>query len=331
MPKGLAVPRVPGHGTRRGGEAARGWAGCGTFSVVAHAEDLGKKVAILSMGVSGGLALAKLLAGWLGGSNAVLADGVESAGDVLASGFILVGLSVAARPPDDNHPYGHGRFETLTGLGVGLALAVIGALITWHSLLDLGATHTPPRFFAVWPLVVSVLAKATLSTYKFRVGKNIGSSALVADAWNDTVDILSGSVALIALSLTLYDPSRFLAADHYGGAAVGLIVIVLGLQVVRETSLTLMDTMPDEGRMRDIRKSALTVRGALDVEKCFARKTGLRYHVDLHLEVDPELSVRRGHSIAEEVRNKVKADLPWVADVLVHVEPYGEREWHGES
>lgn len=305
--------------------------GCGTFSLVAQAEDLGKKVSILSMAVSGGLAVAKLLAGWLGGSNSVLADGVESAGDVLASGFILLGLSVAARPPDENHPYGHGRFETLTGLGVGLALAAVGALITWHSLQNVDAVHAPPHFYAVWPLIASVVLKATLSTYKFKVGRKIGSSAIVADAWNDTVDILSGTVALIALSLTLYDPVRFLAADHYGGAAVGLIVIVLGLQVVRETSLTLMDTMPDDDRMNDIRKSAISVKGALDVEKCYARKTGLRYHVDLHLEVDPELSVRRGHSIAEEVRNKVKADLPWVADVLVHVEPYGEREWHGES
>jgi cation diffusion facilitator family transporter len=299
--------------------------------LVAIAEDLGKKVSIISIAVSGGLAVSKLIIGWLAGSTSVVADGFESAGDVVASAFILLGLHIAARPPDDNHPYGHGRFETLTGLGVGIALAVIGGLISWHALQNVGAVHEPPGSYAIWPLIASVILKATLSTYKFRVGRRIGSSAIVADAWNDTVDILSGTVALIAVGLTLYDPSRFLAADHYGGAAVGLIVIVLGLQVVRETSLTLMDTMPDDIRMAEIRASAKSVRGALDVEKCYARKTGLRYHVDLHLEVDPDLSVRRGHSIAEEVRNKVRADLPWVADVLIHVEPYGEREWHGES
>jgi len=297
---------------------------------VAYAEELGKKVSILSMAVSASLAVSKLIIGVMAGSTSVVADGLESAGDVLASGIILLGLSVAARPPDDNHPYGHGRFETLSGLAIGLGLAFVGVIITWKSLSHLDDLHKPPALYAIWPLIASVILKATLATYKFRVGRRILSSGLVADAWNDSVDILSGSVALAAVALTIFDPQRFIAADHYGGAAVGLIVIVLGLQVVRETSLTLMDTMPDDDRMRSIRTTALTVPGALDVEKCYARKTGLRYHVDLHLEVDPDLSVRRGHSIAEEVRNKVKDDLPWVADVLVHVEPFGERAWHGE-
>lgn len=286
---------------------------------------------MISMAVSATLAVAKITIGFLAGSTSVVADGIESAGDVLASGIILLGLYVAARPADDNHPYGHGRVETLTGLAVGMGLAFVGVLITWRSLQNVHQAHAAPALYAIWPLIASVLAKSALAAYKFGVGRRIRSSALVADAWNDSVDILSGSVALAAVGLTLFDPARFLAADHYGGAAVGLIVVVLGIQVVRETSLMLIDTMPDESMMASIRSSALAVPGALDVEKCFARKTGLRYHVDLHLEVDPDLSVRRGHSIAEEVRNHVKSDLPWVADVLVHVEPYGERAWHAES
>lgn len=297
---------------------------------MASAEQLGRRVSLLSMAVSGGLAVAKLVIGWIAGSNSVMADGVESAGDVLASGLILFGLWVAARPPDENHPYGHGRFETLTGLAVGIGLAMVGVLIAWRSMQGIGARHQPPGLYAIWPLIASVLMKGFLSTYKFRIGRQIGSSALRADAWNDTVDILSGSVALVAVGLTLYDPSRFLAADHYGGAAVGLIVVVLGFQVVRETGLTLMDTMPDDGSIGLIRQSALRVPGALDVEKCFARKTGLRYHVDLHLEVDPELTVQQGHSIAEQVRNQVRKDLDWVADVLVHVEPYGGCGYDGK-
>ncbi len=298
--------------------------------VMVNAEKLGWRVSLISIAVSGGLAVAKLVIGWMAGSNAVMADGVESVGDVVASGFILFGLWVAARPPDENHPYGHGRFETLTGLAVGIGLAIVGILISWRSLQEIGAYHTPPKLYAIWPLMASIVLKAILSTYKFKVGRQIGSSALRADAWNDTVDILSGSVALVAVGLTLYDPSRFLAADHYGGGAVGLIVVVLGIQVIRETGMTLMDTMPDEGSIVEIRTSALRVPGALEVEKCFARKTGLRYHVDLHLEVDPKLTVLEGHSIAEEVRHQVKRDLEWVADVLVHVEPHGGCGYHGK-
>ncbi len=297
---------------------------------MASNEDLGKRASLISIAVSGFLAVSKLLVGWLAGSTSVVADGFESAGDVVASGVILLGLWVASRPADENHPYGHGRFETLTGLGVGIGLVLVGAGITWRSLHGLSTAHTAPAGYAVWPLIASVLMKATLARYKFKVGRRIGSSGLIADAWNDTVDILSGSVALAAVGLTLYDPHRFLAADHWGGAAVGVIVVILGLQVVRETALTLMDTMPGEKQMAEIRASATKVDGALDVEKCWARKTGLRYHVDLHLEVDPELTVRRGHEIAEQVRHQVCRDVDWVADVLVHVEPHGERAMYGK-
>lgn len=300
-------------------------------SGVGKAETQGARIAIASMAVSGSLAVAKLIAGWLAGSASVVADGVESAGDVLASSIVLLGLTVAARPPDKNHPYGHGRFETLTGLVTGLGLALVGAGIIWKSLQDIGLRHSPPAAYALVPVAASVLLKSIMAALKLRVGRRIRSSALVADAWNDAVDILSGSVALMAVGLSLYDPERFLSADHYGGAIIGCIVILLGIRVVHETSLTLMDTMPDEEMMASIRQSALRVPGALDVEKCYARKTGLRYHVDLHLEVDPELTVRRSHAIAEQVRNRVKEDLAWVEDVLVHVEPYGERAFHGES
>ena len=300
-------------------------------SGVGKAESQGARIAIVSMAVSGMLAVAKLIAGWLGGSASVVADGVESAGDVLASSIVLLGLTVAARPPDKNHPYGHGRFETLTGLVTGLGLALVGVGIIWKSMQDVGLRHSPPAAYALIPVAASVVLKAVMGALKLRIGRRIRSAALVADAWNDTVDILSGSVALLAVGLSLYDPDRFLAADHYGGAAIGCIVILLGLRVVHETSLTLMDTMPDEEMMATIRKAALTVPGALDVEKCYARKTGLRYHVDLHLEVDPDLTVRRSHAIAEQVRNRVKEEIGWVEDVLVHVEPYGERAYHGES
>lgn len=286
------------------------------------AHSTGKRIALLSMLASALLAVGKIVLGILAGSTSVVADGVESAGDVLASGIVMFGLMVAARPPDENHPYGHGRFETLAGLAVGMLLAVTGAAICVGSLDRIREVHPPPANYAFIPLVVSIAVKSGLSALKFRFGRRLRSEALVADAWNDTVDILSGAVALSAVGLTLYDPARFLIADHVGGCGVGLIVIFLGLRVVRDTTLHLMDTMPEDGTMDEIRRIALTVPGALDVEKCFARKTGLQYHVDLHLEVDPDLTVRASHDIATAVRIKLKETLPYVADVLVHVEPH---------
>jgi cation diffusion facilitator family transporter len=272
--------------------------------------------------ISGLLAIAKVLVGWQAGSQAVIADGVESAMDVLTALAVLISLGVAIRPPDEDHPYGHGRFEILTGLVLGHVLSLTGVVIAWRSIVVMLSPRPAPAPYAIWPLAVSIVAKFFLSAYKMRTGRKIGSSALIADAWNDTVDMLSGAVALVAVGLSVWSPALFRHADPIGGVLVGAIIIVLGFKVVRETTLHLMDTMPEAKTMKEIRSSALTVSGALGVEKCFARKTGLRYHVDLHLEVDPDLTVRDSHSIAEQVRNKVKGDLPWVADVLVHVEPH---------
>ena len=282
---------------------------------------IGQRVAIAGMVVSGSLAIVKVIAGVSGHSTAVVADGLESAGDVFASGFVLLGLTLAARPADENHPYGHGRVEILTGLLIGLALTAGGALICYDSLRRLGQPRLPLAAYVVWPLVASVLAKTALASVKFHYGRKLRSAALAADAWNDTKDTGSAIAALIAVGLTLSDPVRFFDADRYGGFIVGLMVVSVGVRVARDTSLQLMDTMPDEGLMKQIRAVASTVPGVRGVEKCYARKTGLRYHVDLHLEVDPEITVRQSHEIAHNVRYQVRKQLDWVADVLVHVEP----------
>lgn len=282
-----------------------------------------RRIALLSIVIGVILSAVKITAGYLAGSTATLADGLESAGDVAASAVVLFGLAMAARPPDRNHPYGHGRLEMLSGFTVGLMLALGGVAISLRAMSRVYEAHQPPAGYAVAALVLSVAVKIVLAGCKFHFARLTRSAALQADAWNDSIDILSGCVALSALGLTLYDPSRFLAADHLGGVVIGLIVVVLGLRVVRETTYQLIDTMPEPALMEEIRAIAQSVAGARGVEKCYARKTGLQYHVDLHLEVDPDLTVRQSHEIAGEVRRRIRERLDWVADVLVHVEPYG--------
>jgi cation diffusion facilitator family transporter len=209
----------------------------------------------------------------------------------------------------------------LAGLIVGLILAAGGVGISYRSLQNAGTAHLPPQAYTAWALLASVVIRGIASTWKFRIGKRLGSGALVADAWNDAVDILSALAALVALALTLYDPARFLAADHYGGFAVGLFVIFAGARVLRDTSLDLLDTMPEEAFTARIRAVASEVPGVLGVEKCYARKTGLHYHVDLHLEVDPNMTVWESHELGHQAQLHLKQKLDWVADVLVHIEP----------
>ncbi len=261
--------------------------------------------------------------GYAAGSTSVVAAGFEFLGDVLASVLVLLGMMLAAKPADADHPYGHGRIEILAGLSVGVILAAGGIGIGFRSLQKVTEVHPPPELYSIWPLLAAIAIRTGMSTLKFRVGRRIGSGSLVADAWNDAVDILSAAAALCALGLTLYDPVRFLPADHYGGFTVGLFVIYTGLRVLRETSLDLIDTMPAVEVIERIKTTALRVAGVRGIEKCYARKTGLQRHVDLHVEVDSQISVAEAHDIATNVRLHIRQALPEIADVFVHVEPFG--------
>jgi len=282
---------------------------------------IGQRIAASGMAVTAILAIVKVVAGMWGHSTAVVADGLESCSDVFSSGVVLLGLTLAAKPADENHPYGHGRIEILTGLLIGLVLSAGGALISYGSIERIGHPHQTLAAFVVWPLAASAAVKITMSATKFHYGTKLHSAALCADAWHDATDTVSGFTALAAVGLTLWAPSRFPNADGYGGFLVGLIVIGAGVRVAYETAMQLMDTMPDDRLMKQIRETAMEEAGVRGVEKCFARKTGLRYHVDLHLEVDPDMTVRQSHDLAHRVQERIQGRLDWVAAVLVHVEP----------
>jgi cation diffusion facilitator family transporter len=280
-----------------------------------------RRVTLLGIAVSAVLACSNVIVGLLAHSASVVATGFEFAGDVLASIIVLIGMSVAARPADENHPYGHGRFETVSAFTVGIILVAAGIMICYASLHAIGASHPPPGISAAVALVVAITLRGIMSSVKFRIGRRLRSSALIADAWNDAVDILSAFAALTAVALATYDPVRFRAADHFGGFVVGIVVVITGIRVVRDASLELVDTMPSPELTSEILRFARSVEGVQGVDKVAARKTGLQYHIDLHIEVDPALAVAEGHAIAGRVRRSLKNELSWVADVLVHVEP----------
>jgi cation diffusion facilitator family transporter len=281
----------------------------------------GRRVALAGIVASAVLATLNIIVGVITRSTSVVATGAEFAGDVLASTVVLLGMIVALKPADENHPYGHGRIETIAAFLVGVILLAGGVGVCWTSLQAVGEVHDPPSAAAIVVLIVAIACRGVMSLVKFRVGRRLRSAALVADAWNDTVDILAATVALTAVALAMYDSARFLAADHYGGFAVGIIMILTGVRVLRDASLELMDTMPSGEMIERVRAAALEVPGVLALDKTFARKTGFRYHVDLHIEVDPNLTVAAAHLIGGRVRSHVRERLGWVADVLVHVEP----------
>jgi cation diffusion facilitator family transporter len=159
-----------------------------------------------------------------------------------------------------------------------------------------------PHLYGVWPMVASIVVKTGLSLGKFRFDRRLGSAAIVANAWHDGIEFASGVVALLALALTLYDPEHLRAADHWLGFAAGLIVLLTARHIVKDTSDELMEAMPSQRRIEGIRNVALSAPGVKGVEEIFARKTGLQYHVELHLEVDPQMTVQNFRELATRTR-----------------------------
>ena len=266
-------------------------------------------------------AILKITIGYWANSLAVMADGMESAGDVVASVILWLGLRMSAQPADEDHPYGHGRFEILAGQAIGAFLIASGAILAWQASIHLKQAQTVPEAYAIWTVVLSIMIKVGLARWKKKAARELRSAALQADATNDWLDVLSGLIAISAVGLNLWKPEQFSHADSVGGVVIAMLVVFLGIQVLRESSWELLDTMPSTEMLTAIKACAMEVKGTEGIEKCRARKTGFQYHVDLHLEVNPHLTVEAAHQISGAVRASIRKQIPWVADVLVHIEP----------
>lgn len=290
----------------------------------------GQRLAVMGMVISAGLAFIKVTGGIFTGSTALSADGFESASDVLASAIIWSGMAIARRPADHKFPYGYGRAESLAGKTVGTILLMSAVLLATHSVHRLFGPPVSLPAWILWPLGISFAAKGWLAFSKYRTGKRIRSSALVADSGNDAVDMLSAAVAATAISLNLIDHERFAYADPIGGVGVSVIIFLMGLNIFRRTSEELMDIMPENSVIQQVRESAEAVEGVLAVEKCYGRKSGTQYFFDLHVEVDPQMTVHDAHVVAHKVKDRILEDRDYAKNVLVHIEPFCTHHTHPE-
>ena len=284
----------------------------------------GPRLAVISVGANSLLAALNLVIGSRGGSLTVVASGIEFGADVAASLAVLFGFWYASRPADSNHPYGHGRAETLIGFLIGLALFLIGGSIAAHAVRDIDAVHAPPAVYTLWPLALALAVKAVMMVSKMRVEPSHGQPGVAGRRLErQRRRVVGGGRHHRARPHALRSRCGFARPITSAALLVGVFVIIAGLGVVRSTSLDLIDTMPPESLLNEVRQAACTVDGVRGVEKLFARRTGLQYHVDLHLEVDGWISVDAGHAIATAVRERIRIDVAAVSDVLVHVEPAG--------
>ncbi len=267
------------------------------------------------------LAIIKGLGGFFGNSYALIADAIESLTDIFSSLLVLFGLKYANRPPDKNHPYGHGRAEPLvTFLVVGF-LITSATIIAYESIKNIRTPHQLPHLWTLFILAPLIIWKEISFRLVIKKAKETNSSSLKADAWHHRSDAITSITAFIGISIALYFGKGYETADDWAALFAAGFILYNSFLIFRPALGEIMDEHLYDDLVDDIRKSSLTVDGILATEKCLIRKAGMQYHVDLHAIVDKNISVKAGHDLAHKLKNTLRSELPQLGHVLIHIEP----------
>ena len=284
-----------------------------------------RQAAILGILVNGGLALVKAAAGILGNAYVLIADAVESLTDVFSSLVVWLGLRVAAQPADAKYPYGRGRAETLSAVLVAFMLFAAAGAITIESVHQIRTPHQAPAPFTLIVLVAVVVIKEAMFRFVLNVGEGVESTAIKADAWHHRSDAITSGAAFLGISIALWNGPGYETADDWAALIAASVIVINGYTILRPALGEILDRAPDSGIETEVRRLAQSVHGVLGTHKCYVRKLGLDFFVDLDLQVDGQMTVETSHQLAHEVQNLIRAELPLITKVLIHVEPLKDR------
>jgi cation diffusion facilitator family transporter len=266
-------------------------------------------------------AVVKFVAGILGNSYALIADAIESTTDVFASILVWIGLKYSTKPADENHPYGHGRFEVISTFAVIGFLVVSATIIAIESIKNIQTPHEPPKVFTLYVLGGIILFKELSYQYVIRQSKKTHSSSLKADAWHHRSDAITSVMAFIGIVFAIFMGEGFEAADDVAALIASFFIVYNAYKIFKPIISEISDEQVYDDMIEDVRRIATTVPGVIDTEKCHIRKMGMTFYVDLHLIVDGNLTVIQGHRIAHNLKDEIQRQIPEIADVLVHTEP----------
>lgn len=281
----------------------------------------GQSSTLLGIGANVALVLGKGTAGVVGHSYALIAEAIESGTDIFSSLIVWLGLRTTAREPDENHPYGHGKAEPLAAIAVALALLGAAAYIATEGVLHIITPHQLPAPFTLAVLAVVIAIKETLYRRVNKVGEEVDSNAVKADAWHHRADVITSCTAFVGISIALIGGKGWEAADDWAALVACCFIVYNAYHIFRPAFGEIMDEAPAGTWAEDVRALAEAVPGVVATEKCFVRKMGFEYFADLHVIVDGRISVREGHNIAGAVKAAIKQAKPAVYNVLVHIEP----------
>jgi cation diffusion facilitator family transporter len=283
-----------------------------------------RRAALAGLVVNLALGITKLVGGIVGNTFALVADAVNSIGDSFSSIAVLVGLHVAQRPPDRQHPYGHTRAEAIAGLSVAILIAVSALMVGWEAVQRLNISHDVPPIWTLWIAGINVVLKEILYWVNIIVGRRTGSRAVMAGAWDHRSDALCSLAVLAGIALVRWGGSRLMWADEVAALIVVAIILYAAYRLFQTSASELLDRQADDPLVAEIRNRAASVPGVRGVETLWVRKSGLEYFADIHIEVDPKMTVEEGHRISHEVKDRLIHEFAPLRDVLVHLEPHGE-------
>lgn len=267
------------------------------------------------------LAIIKGLAGFFGNSYALIADAIESTTDIFASFLVLLGFKYAKRPADDNHPYGHGKIEPLITFGVVAFLVVSATIIAYESIKNIQTPHKIPKSWTLIILGLIIVWKEVSFQIVIRKSKLTNSSSLKADAWHHRSDAITSVMAFIGISIAIIFGKGYETADDWAALFASAFILYNSYLILRPALGEVMDEQLYDDLILEIREKSTKVNGVLGTEKCFIRKSGMKFHVDLHAIVDSKISVKVGHDISHNLKDYLRKEIPNLGHVLIHIEP----------
>ncbi len=267
------------------------------------------------------LALIKGVTGYFGNSYALIADAIESTTDIFSSTLVLFGLKYSSRPADENHPYGHGRAEPLiTFLVVGF-LITSATIIAYESIMNIGTPHDLPKPYTLIVLGAIIIWKEISFRLVIKKSKETNSSSLKADAWHHRSDAITSVAAFIGISIALFFGKGYESADDWAALMASGFILYNSYLIFRPALGEIMDEHLYDDLVIEIRKVSLTSKGIVGTEKCYVRKAGMKYHVDLHAIVDANITVKEGHDLAHQLSDTLHREIPQLGHILIHIEP----------
>ena len=267
------------------------------------------------------LALIKGFAGVFGNSYALIADAIESTTDIFASFLVLLGFKYANRPADENHPYGHGKIEPLITFAVAAFLVVSATIIAYESIQNIQTPHKIPKPWTLIVLGLLIIWKEISFQIVIKKSKQTNSSSLKADAWHHRSDAITSIMAFIGISIALLFGKGYETADDWAALFASGFILYNSYLILRPALGEVMDEQLYDELILEIREKSMEVDGVLGTEKCFIRKAGMKFNIDLHAIVHGEISVKEGHDISHSLKDYLRNEIPNLGHVLIHIEP----------